>query len=173
MKRQNNWLFALFSMGIILFVLFQNVNGSGPPQIETGPQAPAGITPTPTSIPPTSVPPAVPTSIPPPAAPPNQADTSCLRINFEVSGHFAKEGWYEVQESSGRVLTRWYANKGWQDSGWINELQISFQAVHVQVVYFPLDGSDSVTMQMYNPAPDVAFGWVSRGMCHALEVGWP
>ena len=27
-------------------------------------------------------------------------------------------------------------------------------------------------MKMLNPAPDVDAGWLARGMCHALEVGY-
>jgi hypothetical protein len=96
-----------------------------------------------------------------------------LRINFEVSGDVAEAGTYEVVEVNGHSLVSWEAQAGWQDSGWIYDLAISFEAVYVNVLYHPGDGSDSTTMAIVNPAPGTEYGWVARGMCHALEVGWP
>jgi hypothetical protein len=28
-------------------------------------------------------------------------------------------------------------------------------------------------MEIVNPAPGTPYGWLTRGVCHALEVGWP
>jgi len=181
MKRTGPTLLALTGFMLILALWVQNVNGITPPgqavtepRFPAGPDAPAGITPTPT-LAPTAVPTATatPSSPPPSSSPQNDPNTSCLRINFEVSGHFAREGLYEVREAHGRFLTSWYAYDGWQDSGWIDQLLISFDAVHVEVLYYPPESDSVVTMAMYNPAPDTPYGWVARGMCHALEVGWP
>ncbi|MAT97020.1 MAG: hypothetical protein CL608_07755 [Anaerolineaceae bacterium] len=133
------------------------------------PDAPLAVTSTPTPLPQPTDEPAG-TATPEPPRIPGRA---CLRINFEVSGDVAQVGTYEVAEVSGRSLASWDAQDGWQDSGWIYDLEISYDAVYVNVFYHPADGSDSITMAIFNPAPDTEYGWVARGMCHAVEVGWP
>ncbi len=130
------------------------------------PEAPVAVTSTPTPLP-------APTEIPATPEPPPPPGLACLRINFEVSGDVAEAGTYEVVELSGRSLASWEAQAGWQDSGWFSNLQISYEAVYVNVFYHPADGSASVTMAIHNPAPGTQYGWVARGMCHAVEVGWP
>lgn len=98
---------------------------------------------------------------------------SCLRINFEVGPDSARRGTYVVQETGGRVLATWWADEGWMDSGWIQDIDISYHAVHVQVFFVKGDGSPPIEMTILNPAPGTSYGWVSRGMCHAIEVAWP
>jgi hypothetical protein len=97
---------------------------------------------------------------------------ACLRINFDISGHEAKAGLYVAQEVGGRFLAGWQADQGWKDSGWFHDIDITFPAVYVDVLYFEGPGAEPVRLKMYNPAPDTEAGWVARGMCHALEVGW-
>ncbi len=97
---------------------------------------------------------------------------ACFRINFEVSGDEAREGIYEVREVGGRLLYTWYAQEGWQDSGWIYNIDISFEDVYIEVFYVPEDGP-KINMRIFNPSPGTPYGWLSRGICHALEVGWP
>jgi hypothetical protein len=181
-------LAGLLTALILLLLSANSVNGYSGEKQWSDPQAPAGITPTATSPAPTAVPTTIPTAVPPPAPTPvpppvtsgdggdgsiPESEYACLRINFEVSGHYAREGWYEVREPTGRLLAQWYALDGWQDSGWINDILISFQAVHVEVTFHPVDGTDPVTMAIWNPAPDTPYGWVAKDMCHAVEVGWP
>lgn len=98
---------------------------------------------------------------------------ACTRINFEISGDVAREGEYRVVEAGGRLLFVWPAKAGWQDSGWQYDIDISFDAVHVEVYFVPSDGSEHIRMNILNPAPGTPYGWLSSGMCHALEVGWP
>jgi hypothetical protein len=43
----------------------------------------------------------------------------------------------------------------------------------VRVLYQADSGAGPVEMAIENPAPGTAYGWVARGMCHAVEVGWP
>jgi hypothetical protein len=131
------------------------------------PDAPVAVTSTPTPLP-TAVP--VNTATPEPLPAP---DSACLRINFEVSGDVAQAGTYEMIELGGRHLASWEAQAGWQDSGWIRDIEISFDAVHVQVLYHEGSAGDPVTMAIFNPAPGTEYGWIARGMCHAVEVGWP
>jgi hypothetical protein len=98
---------------------------------------------------------------------------ACLRINFEIGPDSARRGTYVVQEVGGRVLATWWAEEGWMDSGWISDIDISHSAVYVQVFFVRGDGSPPVEMRILNPAPDTSYGWLARGMCHALEVAWP
>jgi hypothetical protein len=78
-----------------------------------------------------------------------------------------------VQEIGGRVLYSWNAEDGWQDSGWVRDIDIPYESVYVQVLYYRGDGSPPIEMKMLNPAPGTPYGWLSRGQCHALEVEWP
>lgn len=169
---------AIFASLIILFLMllpWHHVQGAADKEnsLPSGLAVPLAVTSTPTPVP-TSVP--QPTNVPGSTAtpePPPVPDRACLRINFEVSGDVAEAGTYEVVEVNGPSLASWEAQAGWQDSGWIYNLAISFEAVHVQVLFHPADGSESITMSILNPAPGTDYGWVARGMCHALEVGWP
>lgn len=97
---------------------------------------------------------------------------ACLRINFDIGGDHALQGTYVVQEIGGRFLVSWPAEAGWQDSGWIYDIDISHESVFVEVWYYPGDGGDPVRLDMLNPAPGTTHGWLSRGECHALEVAW-
>lgn len=104
------------------------------------------------------------------------ADGTATRIDFEQSEDSALEGWYVVQEVGGPRVAAWYALDGYQDSGWINGLGLSSEAVHVRVLYFP-PGSDASTeptvMKIINHAPGKEYGWLARGTAHALEVEFP
>lgn len=96
----------------------------------------------------------------------------CLRINFEVSGDVAREGTFVVRETGGSTLFTWPAQDGWQDSGWQYGIKLSHDSVYVDVFYVAPDGSET-KMVIWNPAPGTSHGWLTRGVCHALEVGWP
>lgn len=138
--------------------------------------ATATITPTNTPMPstPTAEPDiATPTPSPSPTPTKEPRLPACLRINFDVSGQEAKRGLYIAQEIGGHFLAGWEADDGWKDSGWFYDIDITFPAVYVEVLYYHGPGVEPVRLRMLNPAPDVDAGWVARGMCHALEVGWP
>jgi hypothetical protein len=96
-----------------------------------------------------------------------------VRIDFEVSGHKAHRGLYEIRYPDGAVLASWHAYEGATDSGWIGDLELPKKAVWVEVVYFPGPGEAPVKLHILNPAPDTEYGWVSQGMQHAIEVAWP
>lgn len=98
---------------------------------------------------------------------------SCLRINFEQGGDVARRGLYVVQEVGGRVLVEWYAEEGWTDSGWFTDIDITFPSVYVKVLYYSGPGATPIEMKIVNPAPGTPYGWLSRGMCHAIEIAWP
>jgi hypothetical protein len=124
-----------------------------------------------TAIPPTAT--EKPTLEPTATATKRPREHSCVRINFEVSGDEARRGLYVVQEIGGRVLASWYAEEGWMDSGWFKEIDIPYENVYVQVLYYSGPGADPVVLEIVNHAPDSPHGWMSWGMCHALEVAWP
>ena len=98
---------------------------------------------------------------------------SCLRINFDIGGDVARRGAYVVREVGGRVLATWWADEGWTDSGWIRDIDISYPSVYVQVFFVKGDGSEPIEMVILNPAAGTSYGWLTRGKCHAIEVGWP
>lgn len=129
------------------------------------------LTPTNDVTPTVTATPDVPETTPTPTREPRL--NACLRINFEIGGHVARTGLYVVQEVGGRVLASWYADEGWEDSGWITEIDISYPAVYVQVLYYAGPDTEPIVMRILNPAPGTQYGWLSRGMCHALEVAWP
>ena len=138
----------------------------------------ATVTTTPTSTPTPVTPTAAPdmatlTPSPSPTATKPPRLPACLRINFDVSGQEARRGLYIAQEIGGHYLAGWEADDGWKDSGWFHGIDITFPAVYVEVLYYHGPGAEPVRMRMLNPAPDVDAGWVARGVCHALEVGWP
>ena len=138
------------------------------------PTATATATVTPTPVTPTAAPEqATPTPTPSPTPTKEPRLPSCLRINFDVSGQEARRGLYVVQEVGGRFLVGWEADNGWKDSGWYYDIDITFQAVYVEVLYYNGPGVQPRRLRMLNPAPDTEHGWLGRGMCHALEVGWP
>ncbi len=142
-----------------------------PPPGETPSPTPTGDgtpQPTPTDSPPqpTNTPTVEPTATKKPRLP------SCSRINFEVAGQSARAGRYDVYEIWGRHLYTWYAEEGWQDSGWYQPIDITFENVLVEVIY-QNPGGQPITLVNVNPAPNTTYGWMSRGMCHALEVAWP
>ena len=139
------------------------------PNPGVGPTSTPGVPePTSTGVPPTATSPATPTA----TATKKPRLPACFRINFEVSGDEAREGIYEVREVGGRLLYTWYAQEGWRDSGWIYNIDISFEDVYIEVFYVPEDGP-RIHMKIMNPSPGTPYGWLSRGICHALEVGWP
>lgn len=162
-------VFALLALLFVLALPQQSAQGAADKanSLPAMPNVPAAVTSTPTPLA-TST--AVPVGTPTPPPSPQHA---CLRINFEVSGDVALAGTYEVIESSGRFLTSWDAKAGWQDSDWIRDVEISFEAVYVKVLYHAGAGAAPVEMRIVNPAPGTEFGWVARGMCHAVEVAWP
>ena len=150
----------------------QNAHGAPASSLPAKPEAPLAVTSTPTPIA-TAVPTGVPTVPSGTATPAPNPELACLRINFEISGDVTLAGTYEVVEVSGRPLASWDAQAGWQDSGWIRNIDTSFNAVYVKVLYHPGGGESPIEMTIVNPAPGTEYGWVARGMCHALEVAWP
>ena len=100
-------------------------------------------------------------------------DGTAVRIDFEIAGHVAKRGHYSVQQLGGGEIASWYALDGWEDSGWISNVDIGNRTVWVEVVYYPGPDTEGTVMRILNHVPDEPYGWVANGMVHALEVAWP
>jgi hypothetical protein len=98
---------------------------------------------------------------------------TAVRINFEIAGQAAKKGHYSVQTLGGGEIASWYALEGWEDSGWISNLDIGNKTVLVEVLYYPGPGAVPTHLLILNHVPDDEYGWVSEGVAHALEVAWP
>lgn len=148
---------------------------TGTPVTETSTPTgtPVTATPTATTTPSTATPTATTTPPTPQRDKPPRPYLACTRVNFEIGPDSARRGTYVVQEVGGRVLTTWWADNGWFDSGWITDLKISFPAVYVQVLFVKGDGSDPIEMKILNPAPGTPYGWLAANQCHALEVAFP
>jgi hypothetical protein len=82
-------------------------------------------------------------------------------------------GLYIVQETGGKLLASWYALDGWQDSGWFKDIDITHENVYVKVLYYRGPDAEPIELVILNPAPDSPYGWMSWGVCHAIEVAWP
>lgn len=103
-------------------------------------------------------------------------DKSCMRFNFHegkdrLTG--SRGGVFVLFEDTNGALTSWYAPAGATDSGWYNGFNITFEQVFVKVLFYPSDGSTPVVMEIVNPAPDMSYSWLARGMCHAVEIQYP
>ena len=98
---------------------------------------------------------------------------TATRIDFEIAGHQAKRGLYVVQHPGGGELASWYALDGWEDSGWLEDINFVHEHIYVEVVYYPGPATEGTVMRILNHAPGSEHGWLSRGVAHALEVAWP
>ena len=98
---------------------------------------------------------------------------TATRIDFDQSEDSAREGLYVVQEAGGSFVASWYALDGWEDSGWLNHLDLTAEAVHVQVLFYPGPETEPTVMKILNHAGGSEYGWLARGMEHALEVEFP
>ena len=103
-------------------------------------------------------------------------DGTATRIDFELSEDSALEGWYVVQELDGPKVAAWYALDGYQDSGWIDGINLSQSPIHVRVLFYPPDSDASTeptVMKIINHAPGKEYGWLAKGTAHSLEVEFP
>ncbi|RMG94239.1 MAG: hypothetical protein D6706_14145 [Chloroflexi bacterium] len=113
---------------------------------------------------------------PPPIVtpPPGRA---CTRFDLEMGRDAERgtpgSGTYYMRELSGRVVTTWQAQDGWLDSGWIENLYIPTDAIHVFVEFYPADGRPPVKMEIVNSIGDGQTGWIANDQCHAIELQFP
>ena len=134
------------------------------------------LTPTPSTTPTATLIPLPEPETPTPSPTPKQPRyPGCFIINFDVAGQTARRGWYWVEEEGGKVLALVMLEEGWQGSDWQNWFQadLAFPGVYVRVYYSPTLTGDRLLLRILNPAPGREEGWLARGVCHAIEVGWP
>lgn len=134
-----------------------------PTATATGPAVTATITPTPT-----------------PTIPVGPAYT---RFNFAMAGHEGRDGYCYMHRDTGELLLIWQMQDGWVDSaahpdadadGWI-EVYIQHPSIYVEV--FCDTGNGRIRMDIHNgvrhPNSGKIVGWLTRGVHHAIEIGWP
>lgn len=101
----------------------------------------------------------------------------CTRFDLEIGRNQVdgtpEDGIYLMQELSGHQLATWTAKQGWLDSGWLRNLPLSRSEVHVQVFFYPADGGGPIPLEILNPAPSSANGWLADDVCHAVEIQFP
>ncbi len=102
---------------------------------------------------------------------------ACAQFSFQQGkdAHLGSmPGVYALYDVTGGQIAAWSAPEGVLTSGWINDLSLIFESVYVQVIFYPRHGNgDFFFMDMVNPAPGVSQGWLTRGMCHSLEIQYP
>jgi hypothetical protein len=54
----------------------------------------------------------------------------------------------------------------------MSNLNITGEAAHVQVLYYPGPEAEPEVMKILNPAGGTEYGWLAEGTAHALEVEW-
>lgn len=104
-------------------------------------------------------------------------DFACTRFNL-IQGldryRGSMEGLYIMKDASNSQIASWYAYTGETDSGWITDLPIAFDSVHVSVIFIPAYGGGSpIQMVIVNPVGGMNVSWLTRGLCHAVEIQYP
>lgn len=101
----------------------------------------------------------------------------CTRFDLEIGRNkidgTPEDGIYIMQELSGHRLATWTAKQGWLDSGWLQNLPLSRSELHVQVFFYPTNGGGPIPLEILNPAPGTAYGWLANDVCHAIEIQFP
>jgi hypothetical protein len=101
----------------------------------------------------------------------------CTRFDLEIGRNKVEgtpeDGIYIMQEPSGHRLATWTAKQGWLDSGWLRDLPLSQDVVHVQVFFYPEYGTGPIPLEILNHVPNLPYGWVSNEQCHAVEIQFP
>lgn len=103
-------------------------------------------------------------------------ERACARLSFKSGRdgyHGASEGTFIIQEVTGGTVAGWSTYAGAHISPWMNSVGITHPSVHVKVLFYPQYGGGPVEMKILNPAGDTSFGWLARGVCHAIEIEYP
>lgn len=99
---------------------------------------------------------------------------ACAQFSFHQGGRSAQAGVYALHDVTGGQIAVWSAPAGAMASGWIYDLPVTFASVHARVLFYPrYGGGTAVEMRILNHAPDTTAGWLTRGLCHSLELAYP
>lgn len=99
---------------------------------------------------------------------------ACTQFSFHQGGRSAQAGVYALHDVTGGQIAAWSAPAGAMASGWIYDLPVAFASVHARVLFYPrYGGGTAVEMTILNHAPDTSAGWLTRGLCHSLELAFP
>ena len=112
-----------------------------------------------------------------PSVTPIGTGSVCTRFDLEEGrdalNGVPAEGRFEMRETTGGLVATWTTRRGEVDSGWIRGLEISRESVWVTVTFHPADSGLPVSMEILNPAAGTSYGWLARGVCHAVELQFP
>ncbi|HFE67342.1 MAG TPA: hypothetical protein ENJ93_08770 [Chloroflexi bacterium] len=104
---------------------------------------------------------------------------ACARFNLDMGRNgrtgATVPGRYEMIEvGTGRLLAQWDAQVNWTCSPWLNNIRLTFkEGSWVEVFFYPEGETTPVKLEILNPAPGTAYGWLAPGMCHAIELQFP
>ncbi|MBX3057194.1 MAG: LysM peptidoglycan-binding domain-containing protein [Anaerolineae bacterium] len=99
---------------------------------------------------------------------------ACAQFSFHQGGRSAQAGVYALHDVTGGQIAAWSAPAGAMASGWIYDLPVAFTSVHARVLFYPrYGGGTAVEMNILNHAPNTTAGWLTRGLCHSLELTFP
>lgn len=99
---------------------------------------------------------------------------ACAQFSFHQGERSAQAGVYALHDVTGGQIAAWSAPAGAMASGWIYDLPVAFASVHARVLFYPrYGGGTAVEMTILNHAPDTSAGWLTRGLCHSLELAYP
>ncbi len=99
---------------------------------------------------------------------------ACAQFSFHQGRRSAQAGVYALHDVTGGQIAAWSAPAGAMASGWIYDLPVAFASVHARVLFYPrYGGGTAVEMNILNHAPDTTAGWLTRGLCHSLELTFP
>ena len=105
-----------------------------------------------------------------------QGNVACTRFNFEKGRDAqvgATAGQFLMVDPSHGPIASWTATAGQTDSGWINNLPTQFNSIYVEVYYYENSGAIPIKMEIVNPASETTQGWLTQGLCHAMEIQYP
>lgn len=119
------------------------------------------------------------TVTPTPDDPVVMENLACARFSFEAgrdSMDGAVAGLFVMADPIQGEVTSWFASDGELESDWINGLPLRFDEIYVQVEFYDLFADEEdppVMMEIVNPAGGTPYGWLARGVCHAIEIQYP
>ena len=107
------------------------------------------------------------------------ANGTCARFSLHQGRNAATgagvAGRYEMREvTTTRLLASWEASSKATVSDWLIDLpQVSDGGSWVEVFFLAGGEDTAVPLEILNPAPNTAYGWVANGQCHAIELQFP
>ncbi|MCA9930513.1 MAG: VCBS repeat-containing protein, partial [Anaerolineales bacterium] len=110
---------------------------------------------------------------------PQQVKGACARFSLD-QGRNARtgagvNGRYTMHEvNTDRILAAWSAGSRDTNSGWLTDIPVAFAGGSwVEITFTPTGQTTPIQLEIINPAPNTAYGWIFPGQCHAIELQFP